>query len=220
MAFAAETGSDGRTAGKTYDVNELVRIAMRDGIFYNMSGGGVTITGGEPLAQDMGYLVTFLRLLKQNGVDVACDTCGDVPWENFQAVLPYINVFLYDMKTASAELHREFTGKGNERILDNLKKLGRVAKVWLRVPVIGGVNDGAEMAAMIDTAMTHAPSVTGGAAREAATRMVSLLPYHATGTGKWAEFGKKPPCDGFYTPSPERMLEIKTDWEKAGFIVD
>jgi pyruvate formate lyase activating enzyme len=153
----------------------------------------------------MAYIMEFLRILKQRDVHIACDTCGDVPWENFACVLPYVDVFLYDIKAADGPLHKHRTGQDNRRIIANLEKLHRVANVWLRIPVIGGVNDGAEMAAIIALAKDVAPNCK-----------VSLLPYHHMGEGKW---GKAMEHD-FYTPSVDKMQEIALDWQRAGFEVE
>ncbi|MCL2571055.1 MAG: radical SAM protein [Defluviitaleaceae bacterium] len=184
--------------GLTYSPQELAKRVLRDQVFFG-DNGGVTISGGEPLAQDMGFIVKFLQLLKEKGIHIACDTCGDVPWENVEAVLPYVDIFLYDLKIATPELHKKHTGQDNTRIISNLKKL---SNVWLRIPVIGGVNDGEEMNNIIALAKSAAP-----------TSKVSLLPYHNMAEGKWEKLGKK--MSTFYTPA--NMEEIKNKWIKAGF---
>ena len=191
-----------------YTPQELARRVLRDQIFFG-SQGGVTLSGGEPLAQDMWYIVEFLKILKQNGINVACDTCGDVPWENFAAVLPYIDTFLYDVKIASEDLHIQHTGRSNGRIIDNLRKLSSLARVQLRIPVIGGVNDGDEMSKIIALAKSSAPG-----------SRVSLLPYHNMGKDKWVKAGMSPAEFDFYTPSAKRMAEIAADWEQTGFKVE
>ena len=201
----------GRNTGFQMPPRDLARRLLREMIFFGDSGG-VTLSGGEPLAQDMAYITELLGILKQKGVNVACDTCGDVPWENISAVLPFIDTFLYDIKIASRDLHIRHTGKSNERIIANLERLclneDSLAKIWLRVPVVGGVNDGAEMANIIALAKQKAPN-----------RKVSLLPYHHLGEDKWAKLGKPPPSSEFYIPPLERMVEIAADWGRAGFEV-
>jgi pyruvate formate lyase activating enzyme len=203
-----ETQSRENAHGVSLSSSELAEKAMRDQVFYGKSGG-VTLSGGEPLMQEMSCLLELLKILKTNGINIAIDTCGDVPWENFAAVLPYTDTFLYDIKAASRELHTKYTGAGNERILSNLARLAPLARVWLRVPVIGGVNDGDEMAAMSALAGNLAPG-----------RKVSLLPYHAMGSYKWAKIGKTAELHNFSTPSSEKMKEIADVWEKSGFIVE
>ncbi|MCL2397263.1 MAG: radical SAM protein [Defluviitaleaceae bacterium] len=189
-----------------YTPRQLAKLVMRDQIFFGEQGG-VTLSGGEPLAQDMGYMTEFLRILKQSGAHIACDTCGDVPWDNFAAVLPYVDLFLYDIKAATEELHVEYTGRSNVRIIDNLGKLAQhTAQVWLRIPVIGGYNDGEEMTAIIDLAKKAAPG-----------RKISLLPYHTMGKDKWDKIDKSPRHVDFYTPGTEAMAKIAMDWKRAGF---
>ena len=211
-------------SGFACSTSELVGICLRDSIFYGDSGG-VTVSGGEPLAQDVGYIAEFLRGLKAYGIHVACDTCGDVPWESFEAVLPFVDTFLYDMKLASREAHARFTGVGNERIIANLRRLGSFAEVWLRIPVIGGVNcadevcneanneANNEMADMISLAKSTVPGCK-----------VFLLPYHNLGTGKPGRNSKqlietRPPQPQFTTPSDALMNAIATQWTSAGFII-
>jgi len=197
-----ETHSFGPDDGaKAYTPQELARIVLRDQIFFG-SNGGVTISGGEPLAQDTDFMLEFLSLLKKQDVNIACDTCGDVPWERFEAVLPYVDLFLYDIKFASSELHLKYTGRDNQQIISNLKNLASLAKIWLRIPVIGGANDDDEMTKIIALAQSLAPGNT-----------VSLLPYHNMGTDKWNKIGK--PSPGFHTP--DKMPHILSAWQQAGF---
>jgi len=189
-----------------YSLEALARVILRDQVFF-CDSGGVTISGGEPLAQDIGFLLELLRLLKNKGMHIACDTCGDVPWQHFEAVLPYVDLFLYDIKLATGQLHSEYTGRDNIQIVDNLKKLVQEANVWLRIPVIGGVNDGDEMAKIIALAGGIGPGCR-----------VSLLPYHSMGADKWTKLGK--PRPEFYTPADKRIAEIKAQWKQAGFTIE
>lgn len=185
---------------------ELARLVMRDAIFFGDRGGGVTLSGGEPLAGNMACIIEFLKILKKNSINVACDTCGAVPWENFAAVLPYVDTFLYDIKAVSKELHIRHTGLSNEDILANLERLCTLARVWLRIPVIGGFNNEDEM-----------PKIIALAKRATQGSKVSLLPYHEMGRQKWAGIGENPPVHNFYTPSSGQMQEIMANWKEAGF---
>lgn len=200
--------SDARSiAGREYPVEELARLLERDRQFYDNSGGGVTLSGGEPLAQDPDRLRALLRRLKRRGLHVAVDTCGDVPWASFENVLPYTDVFLYDLKAASPALHREFTGRDNQRILDNLARLSAAgAAINLRVPVIPGFNAGAEE----QRAMRRI-------AEKLRLTRVNLLPYHNTGRDKWARLGVNGNEDGFTTPMGQEMEALAADWRAEGF---
>ena len=172
-----------------YTAAELVKKVVRDQIFFGESGG-ITVSGGEPLAQDMAFMIDFLHRLKNQGINVVCDTCGDVPWDNIELVMPYVDVFLYDLKLATDAAHKKFTGRSNKRIIENLKKLAKTKKVFLSIPVVGGVNEGNEMKEILKLAKKAAPNAP-----------VKLIPYHQLGLHKWEKLGKTP--QKFYTPSKE-----------------
>ena len=172
-----------------YTADELVKKATRDQIFFG-ENGGVTISGGEPLAQDMAFMIDFLRKLKSLGINVACDTSGDVPWDNFDLVMPYVDIFLYDIKLATETAHIKFTGRSNKRIIENLSKLAKSNKVQIRIPVIGGANERREMKEILKLAKKTAP-----------TAQVKLIPYHSLGIQKWEKLGKTP--QKFFTPTKE-----------------
>ncbi|MDR1703857.1 MAG: glycyl-radical enzyme activating protein [Clostridiales bacterium] len=193
-------------AGRGISPEELANLIAKDMTFYTYSEGGATLSGGEPMAQDTAFLCELLARLRNMGIDAAIDTCGAVPWERFEAALPFAPVFLYDFKTLDPALHKAFTGHDNALILDNLKRLCEAgANVKLRVPVIGGVNDVDEQRRMAEYAGNLPLSE------------VALLPYHNTGSHKWRRFGMAAPDCEFCTPSKERMDEITGIWEKQGF---
>lgn len=127
--------------GKAYTENELLSEIVKDKAYYEASGGGVTLSGGECMLQ-IDFLEKILQLCRQNGINTAVDTAGNVPFEYFERILPYTDTFLYDVKCISEDLHKEFTGASNKLILDNLSKLVTLgADVTVRVPLIGGFND-------------------------------------------------------------------------------
>ncbi len=167
--------------GREYTAEELLREIIKDKPFYASSGGGVTFSGGECMLQ-ADFLSEILRLCKAEGIHTAVDTAGDVPWESFEKVLPYTDLFLYDVKAATEALHKEGTGVSNTRILENLARLSEEteAEIIVRVPVIGGYNDTDEEISKI--AAVLAPL---------RIRSVELLPYHAMGEHKYAAIGKE-----------------------------
>ena len=112
--------------GKTITVDEAAEKLLEDRIFY-ADGGGVTISGGEPLLHS-GFCAELLKRMKAEGIHCAIDTCGNVQWAAFEAVLPYTDIFLYDFKCADSAKHQRLTGCGNELILENLKKLNATGK--------------------------------------------------------------------------------------------
>lgn len=111
--------------GREYTVKELVKELMKDQIFYEDSGGGVTFSGGEAMAMDLDYLLSVAKELRRQDVTLTIDTCGYVPYEKFQAILPYVDTFLYDVKVMDSELHRKYIGVDNGLILENLIRLAR-----------------------------------------------------------------------------------------------
>jgi pyruvate formate lyase activating enzyme len=128
--------------GKEYTVNELFGIISADKHFYISSNGGVTFSGGECTLQ-IDFLAEILKLCKENNINTAVDTAGNVPYEYFEKIIPYTDTFLYDVKCITDSLHKEFTGVSNAQILSSLQKLSAnfKGKIVVRVPLIGGFND-------------------------------------------------------------------------------
>lgn len=194
--------------GMRVPVGELVRRLLRDRMFYEVSGGGVTLSGGEVMAQDMAYMEELVRALHHEEVSVNIDTCGDAPYENFQKLLPYIDTFLYDLKAATPQIHRQYTGRDNARIIENLKRLSADgAKINLRIPVIPGVNSSEEeMQKMIQLIHDHGIRLV----------QVNLLPYHKVGMDKNLRLGRTE-CQEFQPPDNGLMQHRKQMWLNAGF---
>jgi pyruvate formate lyase activating enzyme len=192
--------------GKAYTAEELFQIGLRDQGLYDQTGGGVTLSGGEVMAQDTGFLVELLTLLKKRGVHVAIDTCGYASWEKFEKILPLTDLFLYDLKALDPALHKKLTGAGNALILENLKKLVKAgAKLNLRIPVVPGANaDETEMRALAEFAFETSGPVD-----------VNLLPYHKVGSDKAERLGKV--STAFEPPAEAEMERIETIWRGAGF---
>jgi pyruvate formate lyase activating enzyme len=112
--------------GKTITADEAAAKLLEDRIFY-ADNGGITLSGGEPLLHCQ-FCAELLKMMKDEGLHCAVDTCGNVPWSAFETVLPFTDMFLYDFKCADSEKHRRLTGSGNELILENLKKLNGTGK--------------------------------------------------------------------------------------------
>ena len=130
--------------GQTWTPAALFSEVQKDTIFYETSNGGVTLSGGEPMAQ-AGFVRELGELCKEAGLHVALDTCGLVPWERYERVLPLVDLVLYDLKILEAERHRAATGVGNERILDNARKIAATGMpIWIRTPIIPGFTDSQE----------------------------------------------------------------------------
>ena len=185
-------------AGRTCTVDERLGEILADKAFYAASGGGVTFSGGECLLQ-ADFLAELARKCKESGVHVAVDTAGCVPWENIEKLIPFADLFLFDVKAADEELHKNGTGVSNKIILENLRRLSAESEceIIVRVPVIGGYNDSeAEMAAI---AALLAPL---------RIKAVELLPYHAMGNGKYEALGRT--AEAFTVPSEAKMATFRT----------
>jgi len=127
--------------GTEYEVNDLVDILMQDEAFFRNSGGGVTLSGGECLAQP-DFVVALAGKLKENGISVYVDTCGFVKREVLESIIPFTDKFLYDIKAIDSNVHKKCTGMDNKLILENLEFLSeRNCKIEIRYPLVKGYND-------------------------------------------------------------------------------
>ena len=143
MACTTYCPGDAREGyGKAWTMEALLEKVLQDRFFYENSGGGVTISGGECLAQPE-FAIAFAKALFEKGISVDVDTCGDVKQEIFTRIAPYTDTFLYDIKAIDPAVHKKCTGRENGRILENLKYLCSIgAKVEIRYPYVPGWNDG------------------------------------------------------------------------------
>jgi len=129
--------------GKTYTKEDLIDEALRDRVFYETSGGGVTFSGGEPLMQ-IRFLEKILPALKDENIHIAIDTCGAVPWKHFERIIKYVDLFLYDLKLFDKEKLKEIGGDLG-LILDNAKNISdKGIPMWIRTPIIPGFTDSEE----------------------------------------------------------------------------
>ena len=184
--------------GKEYTVDEVLREIVKDKSFYESSGGGVTLSGGECMLQ-IDFLEEILKACKESGIHTAVDTAGHVPYERFEKILPYTDLFLYDFKCFDSEKHRRHTGVGNELILENLKTiLATGTPVWVRIPIIPTVNDTEEELQCIKRYISSCGT----------PEKIELLPYHAMGEHKYAALGMN--VQTFGVPTSEKMKHLKT----------
>ncbi|MFP4556571.1 MAG: glycyl-radical enzyme activating protein [Bacteroidales bacterium] len=170
-----------QTVGYETTVDELMQSIRADVPFFEESGGGVTLTGGEPLAQPE-FSIELLKACTDEGIHTAIDTCGHVPAEVVKQSMPYTNVYLYDLKIADSRKHREFTGLGNMLIFENLRLLSSAGKnLIIRIPLVDGITDTTDN---ID-ALKEIISGTKGVSR------IDLLPYHSLAKHKFSKQGKE-----------------------------
>ena len=190
-----------KVCGREYTVDELMEDLLADRAFYENTGGGVTFSGGECLLQ-ADFLTQVLERCGQEGIHTAVDTAGHVDRTVFERVLPLADLVLYDIKSMDSEQHRRYTGVGNERILANLARLLDSGKpVWIRVPVVVGVNDSVEEMARI-AAFLRAHRWP---------ERIELLPCHSMGEDKCRALGRQP--QHFWGPDASRMAELRQIFE-------
>ena len=187
-----------KVCGKEYTVDEVFAEIIKDKSYYENSGGGVTFSGGECMLQ-IDFLLEILKKCKENGIHTAVDTAGHIPFESFKKILPYTDLFLYDIKIFDTQKHKQYVGVGNELILENLKKLFKAnAKIWIRIPIIPDVNDSIEEMQLIRDFLD----------KNGKPEKIELLPYHAMGENKYSAIGENV-CT-FNTPTNETMGLLKS----------
>ncbi len=186
-----------KPCGKEMTVDEVLQIVMKDKVFYDASGGGVTFSGGECMLQ-IDFLAEVLKRCRENGIHTAVDTAGHIKWESFEKIMPYTDMFLYDIKLATDELHQKWTGVSNILILENLKRLSKEfnGEIIIRVPIIGEVNDD-------ETEIRNIADVLKGINYTD----IELLPYHKLGENKYKELGIE--AEIFSVPSDENMKRFR-----------
>jgi pyruvate formate lyase activating enzyme len=195
-----------QAVGEPVESAALVETLMRDRIFYDESGGGVTFSGGEPLMQ-AAFVTEALGLLQARGVHTALDTCGFGRWPALRDAAARANLVLYDLKLMDETRHEAVTGVSNAGILQNLKALAQVhPAIWIRVPVIPGINDDE---ANVDATAAFVQSLPG-------IRQVDLLPYHPTGEAKFARVGMDYALHGTPSPTPGRLESLAGRFRARG----
>ena len=196
-------------AGKEYTVDELVKEAKKDQIFYEQSGGGVTLSGGEVMAQNIDYIEQLCKRLHREGISVFIDTSGYTKYENLKRLIPFADVFLYDIKAIDSEEHKDYIGVDNALILENLVKLSNDgAGIYARLPIIGKVNATDEY---INSVIRFLED------NHVKVQQVNLLPYHDIGKGKYASLDRPYDEASMVKPDKELMEHFKAMFEEHGF---
>ncbi len=167
--------------GREMTVAQVLEDIERDRPFYEQSGGGVTFTGGEPLAQP-DFLRALLQACRTRGLHTALDTCGYAPWAVLDEIRPLVDLFLYDLKLMDDACHQEWTGVSNAEVLANLRRLSEAGQeVFVRLPLVPGVNDGEENLRQTGAFLASLPTVPA----------VELLAYHHIAEAKYAGLGRE-----------------------------
>lgn len=202
-ALVCPTGAR-KKYGCEVSVDEALRIALEDRLFYG-SKGGVTLSGGEPLMQAE-FALELLRRIKEEGVTTALDTCGYVPWSTFKNSLPVCDTYLFDLKHMDSTLHLQGTGQRNELILSNLSKLSEAgARIQVRIPLIPGFNDADE----------HIVDV-GVFLKKIHPECVKILPYHQMARMKYAGLGIEDTLPPTAEDMPDRLERVTAILQQFG----
>lgn len=189
---------------KWMTIEEVVKEVQKDQVFYRYGGGGITVSGGEPLAQ-LQFVTEVLKECQGHGIHTALDTCGYSSWDILSQIAKYSDLILFDIKHMDSVKHTWGTGVSNELIIENARKLAKVAKLRIRIPVIPGFNDSEEELREI------ASFVKSNGMRD-----VDLLPYHPFASAKYKMYLAKYEFANTKPPSEEHMQDVKTIFERYG----
>ena len=194
------------TMGRYMTIKEVVEEVEKDSLFYQNSGGGVTVSGGEPLFQ-WRFTRDVLRGCKERGFHTALDTTGYVSWRVMEEVLRYVDLILYDIKHMDDNSHTLGTGVPNTLILKNIRRIASMVRTWIRFPVIQGFNDSPENIKEV-----------ASLASTLGVEKVSLLPYHEWGRSKYEKLGREYPSAFSGKISNEGLEYIRTVFSEKGVV--
>jgi pyruvate formate lyase activating enzyme len=184
--------------GETKTASEVVEEVLRDRPFYERSGGGVTLSGGEPLLQ-IEFARGILERCKSEGLHTAIETAANLPWERIESILSLTDLVMMDIKLLDSEAHRACTGVGNRRILENARRLGEQdTPLIVRTPVIPGVNDRPEWIEPIAAFAAQLPNLL----------YYELLPFHPMAGGKYQSLGIDYEAKGLESPKKKQMQAL------------
>lgn len=199
-------GGKGKIVGRDVTVGEIIDVIERDRVYYRRSGGGLTLSGGECLTQP-DFAVALLKAAKERGINTAIESTGFADFSVISRYLPYLDLYLMDIKHMNSAKHKEFTSQPNEKILENARKITNAgARLIVRTPVIPTFNDTKEEIAAI---AEFARSLRG-------VKEMHILPYHRIGMDKYKGLGREYSLTGIEPPSKEHMSELLEVVESYG----
>ncbi len=192
--------------GRDMTVDEIVNEILRDKVFYEKSGGGVTLSGGDPIIQHS-FSKALLKRCKAEGLHTAIETAANFKWQTLASLLPVIDLVMMDIKHVDPEKHENATGVSNRNILKNAVQLSKTSKpLIVRVPVIPGVNDTIGEIEAIAEFVQRFPNL----------QYLELLPFHRLGEGKYNALGHKYPASNLTALTKERINELTAAAKKLG----
>jgi pyruvate formate lyase activating enzyme len=188
--------------GRYMSVDEVIAVVEEDSSFYARSGGGLSVSGGEPLSQ-AGFVGRLMKAAQSRGIDTALETSGQGRWEDLEEICRHVNQVFYDIKVVDPGKHETDVGVGNKQILENFQRLRRSfpeLAITVRTPVIPGINDSAEE---IGSVVDYLNGVAGSVEYE-------LLPYHGFGEAKYRQLGREYVLRDLRPPSEEQMTRLRS----------
>ncbi len=198
--------------GRDMSPEEVVREVERDRRFYETSGGGMTVSGGEPLAQ-VDFTVELLSRATAVGIHTILDTSGFAPPSEFEKCLEFADHVYYDLKVMDEDKHRRLTGASNRLIFDNLRTVGLSGKpLTIRIPLVRGLNDSQEDILALGQLIEHLPAATN-------LRRIEILPYHRIGEGKYNSVRLEYKLKAQEVHSEEELKAVVSLFEKNGLTV-
>jgi len=201
-AAACPTGALTRV-GESMEAEDVLNRVARDERYFRRSGGGLTVTGGEPMMQSE-FLTALLAGAKDRGIHTCIETNGTFPAEAYRQIMPLVDIFLMDYKITDDSLHRELTGISNRQTIGNIEAISKSgAKLVIRCPIIPGVNDNEAHFAAIARMSGELP-VLG----------YEIMPYHALGVSKGERVGRE--IRAYEAPAPETIAQWKETIQSLG----
>jgi pyruvate formate lyase activating enzyme len=196
------------TVGNLYETEDILAILEKEKVFFNQSNGVVTFSGGEPMMQ-FDFLLEVLMACSEKGFHTAVDTSGFSTNDRFRKIIPFTDIFLFDLKHLDKNKHKEYTGVPNELILSNYQLLAENGKsIIVRIPIVTGFNDDDEHLARLKQYILSQ--------KRDNLKMISLLPYHKIGSSKYKKFNIPYKMEKVEQPSAERMKELKGFFSDIG----
>ena len=184
--------------GKRMTIEEVLEEVEKDRMFYETSGGGVTLSGGEPLAQPL-FAEALLSQCKKRGFHTALETSGLAEWEALVGLIDYLDLVFYDIKHFDPERHKEFTGIDNRLILENLKRLSnRFSPIVVRIPFVPGANDRREDQMQMYRFVSKLKNIS----------WIEIMPYHRLGLAKYEGLGQKCGLEAVHSVSKRDLCNL------------
>lgn len=193
--------------GRYITVEDLLKEVKKDSLLYRNSGGGVTLSGGEPTSQP-DFILHWIKRCRESGIHTVLDTCGYADWETMKKIIKNVNLVFYDIKHMDPVMHKKLTGVSNSEILKNAKLISEEqVPIVIRIPLIPGYNDSKENL-----------EKTADFIKKVGVKEVNLLPYHRLGIEKYKKLNKIYKLNEVLPPTDEYLQNIKEFFNSQGLL--